>query len=230
MPQSVAGAFSSSTSSLQSSFISGQGGTPAERIKAQFSAQYELVRHYYENNDQAALKQLLANPLVPEQFKAQLRQGTPAQRISERFDAEYQAIAAAADSGNAASVRAAMAAAGSPKAAADAMAAIVASGNRAALQAALGQLKDNLYAAADAAGAAATTSALAQIRGQLDAQGSTIALQVSQGIKSSFADAISRIYFYLIFVAIAGLVVTLFVPQLPLRKTFDHHPEPQPVE
>ncbi|HUX49651.1 MAG TPA: MDR family MFS transporter [Spirochaetia bacterium] len=38
-------------------------------------------------------------------------------------------------------------------------------------------------------------------------------------VKAAFATAITRIYTYLIFILVLGIIATLFVPELPLRKT-----------
>ncbi len=81
-------------------------------------------------------------------------------------------------------------------------------------------------AAAAAQRAAATDRLLAAIKSRLDVQAKIVGGEVTRAIKLSFAEAISRIYFWVIFIAIAGFLVTLFIPELPLRRTFEHHGGP----
>ena len=50
--------------------------------------------------------------------------------------------------------------------------------------------------------------------------------QVTATVRQAFADAITKIYRFLVIVVALGWVVTLFVPELPLRTTFDHPAEP----
>ena len=78
--------------------------------------------------------------------------------------------------------------------------------------------------------AAATDRLLATIKARFGAQAKLLGEQVTHAIKLSFAEAISRIYFWVIFIALAGLLVTLFIPELPLRRTFEHHSGPPPAK
>jgi len=71
---------------------------------------------------------------------------------------------------------------------------------------------------ADQAAQAATASALSAIKTQLASQQKELTKQAETGIKKSFAQAITRIYFYVIFIAVAGLLAIFFIPELPLRK------------
>lgn len=50
--------------------------------------------------------------------------------------------------------------------------------------------------------------------------------QVTATVREAFAEAITRIYRYLLVVVALGWLVTLFVPEIPLRTTFDHPAEP----
>ncbi|UOQ77572.1 hypothetical protein MUN84_02405 [Hymenobacter sp. 5516J-16] len=55
------------------------------------------------------------------------------------------------------------------------------------------------------------------------------AAQVSPALKAAFSQAISRVYLFNIFLVAGGLLMTLFVPELPLRKSNDSAP-PVPAE
>ncbi len=79
--------------------------------------------------------------------------------------------------------------------------------------------------------AAAREQALQQVLSGLDqaeaealAQGQDLGAQISAAIKRSFTDSITAIYRYAIWLAIFGLVLALFLPELPLRKSHQHEP------
>ncbi|MDZ7703714.1 MAG: MDR family MFS transporter [Trueperaceae bacterium] len=56
---------------------------------------------------------------------------------------------------------------------------------------------------------------------QIEAQIITLSAQISSGIREAFTSAITRIYFYALFIVAASWVITLFIPELPLRRSND---------
>jgi len=66
---------------------------------------------------------------------------------------------------------------------------------------------------------------LPAIKAAMDQQADEVAGTVTGMVKASFAEAITRIYFFTIFILVAGFIIALFVPELPLRKT---HSDPVP--
>ena len=54
----------------------------------------------------------------------------------------------------------------------------------------------------------------------------TTTARVTATVRQAFAEAITRIYRFLVLVVALGWVATLFIPELPLRKTFDSPAEP----
>jgi EmrB/QacA subfamily drug resistance transporter len=68
-------------------------------------------------------------------------------------------------------------------------------------------------------GGAAAQAALPQIKTALDAQAVRVTDEVTGALKSAFTDAITRVYFWGMFVVALGFLVTLFLPELALRKT-----------
>ena len=147
------------------------------------------------------------------------------EQVKGQFQSEYTAIAAAARSGNVGRLREVLSHSRLPQPAQGALLGIVTRGGGAALTGFLAQIKTELDSQAQRVGEAATTAALAQIKQQLDSQATTIGSEVTSGIRESFAEAIHRIYFYLLFVSIIGLLISIFVPQIPLRKTLEHASE-----
>jgi EmrB/QacA subfamily drug resistance transporter len=63
--------------------------------------------------------------------------------------------------------------------------------------------------------------ALAGFRAQLDAEASRIATEITRTVRAALTTAITRVYFFVAFFVAAAWMVTLFLPELPLRKT--HH-------
>jgi hypothetical protein len=68
-------------------------------------------------------------------------------------------------------------------------------------------------------GGAAAQAALPQIRAALDAQAARVTGEITGALKNAFTDAITRVYFWGLFVVALGFLVTLFLPELALRKT-----------
>jgi EmrB/QacA subfamily drug resistance transporter len=60
---------------------------------------------------------------------------------------------------------------------------------------------------------------LTQLRSQFDSQAEQVVNDVTTTLRTTFASAITRIYGILLFVVIAGIIVSAFIPQLELRKS-----------
>jgi EmrB/QacA subfamily drug resistance transporter len=224
----------------------GPGGSEAvaKAIQARFDQEYALIERAF-HGDPKALQELKSDPALPGKYKQQLAQGTPAEQVHARFDELFNEYAAAVKSGDPARVHSVLQGASLPpdvrgrleQAAAMAMGtadaggaagARAADGAGSAMGSAAGsggrtqQVLETVHAAlqqqADQAAQAATASALSSINSELNSRKKELIQEVQTGIKKSFAEAITRIYFYVIFIAAAGLLVIFFIPQLPLRK------------
>jgi EmrB/QacA subfamily drug resistance transporter len=77
---------------------------------------------------------------------------------------------------------------------------------------------------ASAASPQARATFTAGLVDQFERQAETVVAEVDRGVKASFTEAITRIYFYVVFVVIAALIATLFVPVLPLRTSIEGPP------
>ena len=51
--------------------------------------------------------------------------------------------------------------------------------------------------------------------------------QIRQSLRQAFASAVTKVFFYSLFFIVAGFVTTLFIPELPLKKSYGGGP---PVE
>ena len=88
------------------------------------------------------------------------------------------------------------------------------------------QLKTMLQsrAADDPPPAPQTQAALGQVRAALDAQAAAMTAGVTGALKQAFTSAVRRVYLLGLFIIMAGLIVTLFLPELALRKSAGHAP------
>ena len=65
---------------------------------------------------------------------------------------------------------------------------------------------------------------LSKIRAAMDQQAARVTTQVTAALKKAFTEALTRVYFWGLFVVALGFIVTLFLPELALRKTVGHAP------
>ncbi len=69
------------------------------------------------------------------------------------------------------------------------------------------------------AGGQGAEQALTAIRGQLNLRADRAVAEATLAVRSAFARAVTRIFFYSIFAVLAAIAVTLFIPEIPLRRT-----------
>ena len=72
---------------------------------------------------------------------------------------------------------------------------------------------------------------LAELNAQLDqalpvakTQANALADEIEHGVKLAFTSSITRIYLYALPMVLIGLLLALFVPEIPLRKSNSHQP------
>ena len=121
-----------------------------------------------------------------------------AQTIQASFDAQYQAIAGALEQGDTQALSAALSASPLPPEA------------QAGIQQGAAQVAGNPQA---------TQGFLAQLKTTFDEQAAQVTSQVTETTRQAFTTAITRIYFYTIFIVAIAWLVTCFVPELKLRDT-----------
>ncbi len=200
--------------------------------KAQLDATYALIEKVFRDDDQAALQQLLANPQLPQEVKTRLEQGSP----NAGFDKLYTSIEEALRRGNAEALTQVLANSPLPEQAKTGITqgAQAALTNPQAVEPFLAQVKAQFDTQAsqitdqaltairtqfDTQATQITDEALTAIRTQFDQQATELTTELTTTIKTGFADAIAKIYRYLFFVIIAGIILSTLIPQLELRKT-----------
>ncbi|HEY0736754.1 MAG TPA: DHA2 family efflux MFS transporter permease subunit [Herpetosiphonaceae bacterium] len=195
-------------------------------IEQQFDNQRTLITAAIRDNDAQAQTTLINNPQTPEEFKAVLQPGGVEAAVQQQLDAQYQQIEAALKSGDAQQLEALknnpqlpaqlkeQLGQISPQALSNPQAVDqILSGIRAGLEqqkpAIVAQAREQALAGALSGVDAAEASALAQ--------GESLGAQISSALKQSFATSITQIYFYALFPVIAAFLLTLAVPEIPLR-------------
>lgn len=183
------------------------------QVRAQFDAAYAEYQAALAEGDEGARAQALASPLIPERYKAPLRDAAGAAAAAS----QYQRVAAAVEAGDPEALRAALGEAGVPAFVQGQI--VQAAQDPAQRSEVLQQLEVRLApASAPAAGEGVD---LEQLRSELSAQADTVAGEVERSVKTAFTDAITQIFLYGLFIVAVGWLITLFVPELPLRKGFE---------
>lgn len=74
---------------------------------------------------------------------------------------------------------------------------------------------------ASAASAGAREDYVENLRTQFAQQTDAVVERIDTGVKASFTEAITEVYFYVQFIVVIALLATLFIPVLPLRTSMD---------
>ncbi|HWI66469.1 MAG TPA: DHA2 family efflux MFS transporter permease subunit [Symbiobacteriaceae bacterium] len=201
------------------------------KIKAEVAKGFATAREQLtlaiEKDDAAAQQALKANPLLPDQLKQYLQPGAFDAAVRQQLDAQYAQLEQALKSGQPAALQAIVANPQTPEALKQALGAVppAALQNPQAVAGLLAQVKQQMTASAPAAVASAKAQALKaalagleQARPAAEKQGEELGNKVSRAIKESFAGATTPIFFTGMSVILLGFLVTLALPELPLRK------------
>lgn len=162
------------------------------------------------------------SPLADERLKAAVADGGPKAQLVARYQKLMPAFEEAVLKNDLQQYEAAVAA--SPAGVQEAVAAVsfaaLADPDRRAQS--LAQLQAAVHARAEIDGLAAQTQAIAALDAQLDgitSQGRTAISAVERAFKTAFTLAVEQVYRLGLGLALLALVLTLLLPQVPLRKT-----------
>lgn len=64
--------------------------------------------------------------------------------------------------------------------------------------------------------------ALNRLKAQLDRQAGDAARRMRYDLRRAFASAVTKVFFYALFFIVAGLLLTAFIPELPLKRSNEH--------
>ncbi|MFC6618886.1 MDR family MFS transporter [Deinococcus radiophilus] len=193
---------------------SGQGG-PGEKIKQAFSEQYTLIERALDG-DAAAVRQVQANTQLPEELRTLATGGLQAQ-VHEKLSTQAAAIQSALAQGEPGR-EALLNRADTPEAFKTQLRELPAQAlaTPAAAQATAQQVSAGVLASEPQVYAQAKAQTLSTLKTQLDKEGSRLANEVNTGLKEGFTAAMTRMFGSAIWFAALGLLITLFVPVLPL--------------
>jgi EmrB/QacA subfamily drug resistance transporter len=222
---------------------SSSNGFDANKIKADISTKLDgqkvLLTKAIQDNDLEALKKLAADPNTPAEQKTQFNDAITAggfqnslkagidKAVGAKFDATYNTISTVISSGNPAAFKALLQ---NPQLPAPLKANLAkippqALANPQARVGILAGIKQGLDAAktstTDQAVTSTTTSILEKANAGLDDAKTKILPAIDKlemALKESFTDGITTVYKLGILIAILGFLITLAIPELPLRK------------
>jgi hypothetical protein len=205
---------------------SGNFKAVGDQIRTGMQDTYGKIERALAQNDPASSAELLANPQVPAELKDLLAKGGIAAQVRAGQDARYQGIATALTSGSRSALRDLLADPGLPAPLKDRLGRIPMSVlvSPSALAGELAGIRKSIDEQTPALVQQATQATLARIRTSLDELAARVAQQVTVALKKAFTVALIRVYFWGMFVVILGFIVTLFLPELALRKTVGHAP------
>ncbi len=210
-----AGAASFSMGQLESGDFSAVSGG----IREAADRSYATIEKAIRGNDPQAVQSLLADPQAPQQVKSLLRGGGIAAEVHVAVATQEQLVAETVrvpsyeawqglmgDQRLSPQLRASLAGV-QPASLAD----------PARARQLLAGVHQQLSAAEPAMVEQAVSSTLASIRQAVDAQAEKVTAQVTGALKKAFTEAITRVFFWGVFVVVLGFIVTLFLPELALR-------------
>ena len=228
---------------------SSSNGFDANKIKADITSRLDnqkvVLTKAIQGNDLEALKTLAADPNTPAEQQKQFNDAITAggfqnslkagigQAVGAKFDETYNSISSVISSGNPAAFKALLQSPQLPAALKANLAKIPAQAlaNPQARAGILAQIKQSLDAAkvstTDQAVTSTTTTILEKAVAGLDEAKAKILPAIDKlevALKESFSDAITTVYKLGILIAILGLLITLAIPELPLRKAGDFGP------
>nr|WP_227978621.1 MDR family MFS transporter [Deinococcus terrestris] len=212
---------------------SGSGNGPEKEIQAAFDAQYRQIEAAL-NGDAAAARAVASNEALPAELRDLVTDGGLEARVHAGLEAQANAVQSALANGEAGR-----------------QALLASEETPAALKAQLRALPEQALATPQAAQATAaqvgaailaqepelvqetTRTTLAELKTRLGEQARTLAAQLTTGLKDGFTAAMTQMFATSLWFVLAGLLVTLFVPVLPLRSkaepvTVAGTPEGQP--
>jgi hypothetical protein len=237
LPPAFADRFDTSQLKNRASTEGGSGeavdisATIETEIHKAFAEQRDLVTRALQQGDQAAAARLAENPLAPAELKALVAPGALEARVQQAMDEQYAQLAAVLKSGDTAAVVAFAAQPQTPAPLRDALQQALAQvppgaalppqmieGILAGAKQAMAAQKDQAVAAAREKALAGILDGLTQAEEKAVAQGKETGAKVTAALKESFAAATTPLYFYGMFILLAGLVAMFWLPEIPLRK------------
>ncbi len=194
------------------------GGSQAAQLKAGVDKQYALVETAIKG-DAAATAAVLKNPATPESLKRLFAAGSFQATVQAQVKAQAAQLSATLRQGEAGR-QSLLASSQTPTVLKDQLRALPASAlstPQAAARTAAQFQQAVLGQAPEIADLTAGT-VLKEVRQTLDQQATKLAAQVQSGMKQGFSASVTRMFGTSIWIIVVGVIITLFIPALPLRQ------------
>jgi EmrB/QacA subfamily drug resistance transporter len=202
-------------------------GKISESVDAALDARYKVIERAYRG-DQAAIADILADPRLPEQVKAPLRDGGIRTRVHRQLAQRADAVVAELNNGEPGRERLlndpALSAA-TRQQLADIPVRALRDPQVIAGVAAL--FRNSIVAQEDVKVAAATQQALQLILAGISDYAKQMVGQIERGTKEAFSISITEMMGRALWIVLLGLLVIFFIPEIPLRS---RAPAPNPAE
>jgi len=202
-------------------------GKISENVDAALDARYKVIERAY-GGEQAAIEDILADPRLPEQVKAPLKDGGIRARVHRQLAQRADAVAAELNNGEAGRERLlndpALSAA-TRQQLADIPVRALRDPQVIAGVAAL--FRNSIVAQEDAKVAAATQQALQLILAGIADYAKQMVGHIKRGTREAFSVSITEMMGRALWIVLFGLLVIFFIPEIPLRS---RAPAPQAAE
>jgi EmrB/QacA subfamily drug resistance transporter len=191
---------------------------------------FEVIERAYRNDEQA-LAEVLADTRLPEAVRAPLRDGGLRARIHAQLVARADSVEQQLRSGSTGRDRLLQ----DPLLSAQLKEQLANVPERAlrdpeVARTVIRLFRDSIMSKEDAMVASATTAALEQIRKGMVVYGDQLTKQIEKGTKEAFATSITEMLGRSLWIVIAGVVLILFIPEIPMRSFQTKEPAPAPAE
>jgi len=191
-------------------------------VSAELDAQKTTITKALRDGDPASVRRLLSDERTPRELRAALERGGIRARVRQEFERQEALLTRALRDNDVTAIRALLASPGTPS---PVRALLEANGARpeirAARRAALPQAIEGLRRAEIEAARLATDTAVARATRAIDEATPRIMQALDafgQGFKEALAAAVSRVFRDGFVIVLLGFLVTIFLPQLPLRR------------
>jgi EmrB/QacA subfamily drug resistance transporter len=192
-------------------------GVVRQQVDDALGQRFEVIERAYFD-DEAAMADVMADTRLPEPVKAPLRNGGLRARIHEQLQARADTVEQELRTGEAGRDRLLQ----DPLIAAtlkEQLANVPARALRdpEVVETVVRLFRDSIMAKEEAMVARATSAALQQIRKGMDAIAAQLTTQIEAGTKTAFANSITHMLERALWIVIAGVLLILLIPEIPMR-------------
>jgi EmrB/QacA subfamily drug resistance transporter len=187
------------------------------RVTAALAERFRWVERAY-HGEAAAVREVMADPRMPEQVKAPLREGGIEARVYRELQQQADRLEAELYAGVAGRVRLVA----DPELPATLRVQLANIPDRAwrepeAVTRVIGLFRESIMAQQQARVVAVTQTTLAELEQVLDRYARQLVTRIHAGIKEAFAISISNMLAHALWFVVLGALLMLFIPEVPLR-------------